>query len=53
MDDLPVPQGSWQEAYNSRQRKYNMHLIAGISFFGLTFGIVSLLSYYLIIVIIS
>ncbi|KAF4532279.1 hypothetical protein B566_EDAN007251 [Ephemera danica] len=39
INELPVPQGSWQESFNSKQRKYNMHLIGGISFFLGTFGI--------------
>ncbi|KAK2582055.1 hypothetical protein KPH14_002760 [Odynerus spinipes] len=32
MDDLPLPEGSWQEAYEKKQRTYNMHLIGGILF---------------------
>lgn len=32
MDDLPVPQGSWQEDYNAKQAKYNKHLALGIAF---------------------
>ncbi|KAK3852220.1 hypothetical protein Pcinc_041183 [Petrolisthes cinctipes] len=36
MNDLPVPQGSWREHYNQRQRKNNIHLVAGILFTGAT-----------------
>ncbi|KAK7871622.1 hypothetical protein R5R35_001809 [Gryllus longicercus] len=30
--DLPIPQGSWQADYESKQRKYNLHLLMGIGF---------------------
>lgn len=30
MDDLPVPNGSWQENFQVKQAKYNRHLIVGI-----------------------
>ncbi|XP_047103697.1 uncharacterized protein LOC124722600 [Schistocerca piceifrons] len=32
MDDLPVPQGSWQANYEEKQRRYNTHLFGGIAF---------------------
>lgn len=31
VNDLPVPQGSWQEHYNARQKVYNAQLIAGLA----------------------
>ena len=30
MDELPVPCGSWQEAYDKAQSKYNLQLAVGI-----------------------
>ncbi|XP_055378820.1 uncharacterized protein LOC129610310 [Condylostylus longicornis] len=30
MDDLPVPQGDWQEDYQRKQTKYNAVLATGI-----------------------
>ncbi|KOC71185.1 hypothetical protein WH47_06246 [Habropoda laboriosa] len=30
MDEVPVPHGSWQEAYNKAQTKYNLQLAAGV-----------------------
>ncbi|KAJ8879493.1 hypothetical protein PR048_020101 [Dryococelus australis] len=44
MDDLPIPQGSWQAAYDAKQRKYNIHLISGVLIFGITIGVVSMSS---------
>jgi hypothetical protein len=41
MDDLPVPQGSWQAQHNSNQTKYNIHLIGGIAFLTFTLTFVS------------
>ncbi|XP_034828988.1 uncharacterized protein [Maniola hyperantus] len=32
MDELPVPQGSWQARYDANQRRYNAILLFGISF---------------------
>ncbi|KAI5633339.1 deltamethrin resistance domain-containing protein [Phthorimaea operculella] len=32
MDELPVPKGSWQAAYDARNRRYNMVLLTGIAF---------------------
>ncbi|XP_046744170.1 uncharacterized protein LOC124410086 [Diprion similis] len=32
LNDLPVPQGSWQTQYDANQRKYNLHLIFGVGF---------------------
>ena len=43
MNELPVPEGSWQNFYEAQQRKYNRHLILGISFFLFTVGVVSFL----------
>ncbi|XP_045609933.1 uncharacterized protein COX7B [Procambarus clarkii] len=39
MNDLPVPQGSWQELHSKRQRLYNIHLIAGILAILTTIGV--------------
>ncbi|CAB0009591.1 unnamed protein product [Nesidiocoris tenuis] len=36
MDDLPVPQGSWEAQYKANQAKYNVHLLLGIAFFSVT-----------------
>ncbi|ELU06353.1 hypothetical protein CAPTEDRAFT_223544 [Capitella teleta] len=33
MDDLPVPQGSFQENYAARNRKWNMQLIVSMALF--------------------
>lgn len=41
MNDLPVPQGSWQDAYSARQRKYNLQLLTGIAVLGGTLTYVS------------
>ncbi|XP_043276368.1 uncharacterized protein COX7B [Venturia canescens] len=30
MDELPIPQGSWQQQYDSKQTLYNMQLAFGI-----------------------
>lgn len=30
-DEIPVPQGSWKEHYDARQKVYNTQLIAGVS----------------------
>ncbi|KAL8598689.1 hypothetical protein ACOMHN_033254 [Nucella lapillus] len=38
MNDLPVPEGSWQENYNSRNSKWNMQL--GLSVVGLVLTVV-------------
>ncbi|CAH0719738.1 unnamed protein product, partial [Brenthis ino] len=32
MDELPVPQGSWQAQYDANQRRYNSILLFGIAF---------------------
>ncbi|XP_050348288.1 uncharacterized protein LOC126772149 [Nymphalis io] len=32
MDELPVPQGSWQAQYDANQRRYNSILFFGIAF---------------------
>ncbi|XP_069695402.1 uncharacterized protein COX7B [Periplaneta americana] len=41
MDELPIPQGSWQSQNNSNQTKYNLHLLIGVSFLTLTLGFVA------------
>jgi len=28
MNDLPVPEGSWQEMYNKRNATWNLHMVA-------------------------
>lgn len=42
VNDLPVPEGDWQEHYNARNRTYNGVLAAGIVAFGVTLTLVSL-----------
>jgi hypothetical protein len=42
MNDLPVPQGSWQAQHDSNQTKYNMQLIGGIALLTFTLGFVSI-----------
>ncbi|VVC89294.1 unnamed protein product [Leptidea sinapis] len=37
MNELPVPCGPWNEYYNERQRYYNLHLFAGITWFFFSF----------------
>ncbi|XP_063989680.1 uncharacterized protein LOC135168957 isoform X2 [Diachasmimorpha longicaudata] len=32
MDECPVPEGSWQEYHDKRQKTYNLQLIGGIAF---------------------
>ncbi|XP_075227124.1 cytochrome c oxidase subunit 7B [Lycorma delicatula] len=39
MDLLPIPEGSWEEAYKAKQAKYNIHLAAGVLFFAFTLGV--------------
>ena len=60
MDEVLVPQGSWQEAHAKAQRKYNLQLAAGIIILGATIAFVctyqhklifSLNYFYLIILI--
>ncbi|RZF47195.1 hypothetical protein LSTR_LSTR004904 [Laodelphax striatellus] len=33
MDQLPVPEGSWEADFKAKNAKYNMQLIAGIGVF--------------------
>lgn len=40
-NDLPVPQGDWQENYQKTQARYNAQLIASIVLFGSVIGYVS------------
>lgn len=40
-DELPLPQGSWQQANDMKQKRYNLHLLVGTSFFLLTVFYVS------------
>jgi hypothetical protein len=46
MDDLPVPQGSWQSHHDSNQAKYNIHLIGGVTVLTLTLGFVSIYRFF-------
>ncbi|XP_015113402.1 uncharacterized protein LOC107038685 [Diachasma alloeum] len=39
MDDCPVPQGSWQEYYDKKQKILNVQLVAGITFLVTAFTI--------------
>lgn len=43
MDQLPVPQGSWQAQYDAKQRKYNVTLLLGVAFTVATFVVVILI----------
>lgn len=45
MDDLPVPQGSWQQAHNKKQASYNLQLAACLAFTVLTLVVVSRIFY--------
>lgn len=36
INDLLVPSGSWKEGYEKQQRRFNMHLLFGASFFTVT-----------------
>merc|ERR1711915_941403 len=36
MSDLPVPSGSWSEAYSKKQTKNNLHLLFGVAFSAVT-----------------
>lgn len=40
-DELPVPSGPWQHDHDRRQRKYNLQLLFGASFFIFTIFAVS------------
>lgn len=42
VNDLPVPEGDWQEHHNAKNRKYNGVLAAGVVAFGVTLTLVSL-----------
>ena len=48
MDEMPVPQGSWQEFYDQQQRKYTRHLIIGTTFFLFTVWVVSTFSLFVL-----
>lgn len=41
VNDLPVPEGDWQEHNNTKNRTYNGVLAAGIVAFGVTLTLVS------------
>ncbi|CAG2065782.1 unnamed protein product [Timema podura] len=41
MDELPVPQGSWKADYDAKQTGYNLQLLAGVTLFTITLGVVS------------
>ncbi|XP_065556442.1 uncharacterized protein LOC136024856 [Artemia franciscana] len=36
MNDLPVPEGSWEVLHRARQARYNKHLLGGLAFSLLT-----------------
>lgn len=40
MDDLPVPQGDWQDEYARKNRTYNAVLFAGIAILATTISVV-------------
>ena len=40
LDEYPVPQGSWQEDYNKKQKRFNIHLAAGVIIFSSTIAFV-------------
>lgn len=40
MDEVLVPQGSWQQSYSKAQQKYNLQLAAGIIILGATIAYV-------------
>lgn len=46
-NDIPTPQGCWKQYNQIRQRKYNIHLLMGLSTFTITFvyGLVNDLFY--------
>lgn len=44
MNELPVPQGSWQADYNRRQGAYNLQLAAGVIILTSTISFVSTFS---------
>jgi len=33
MDELPIPQGSWQQYYDNKQKSYNLQLAFGVVYF--------------------
>lgn len=41
INDLPVPEGDWEELNNARNRKYNGVLAAGVVAFAVTLTLVS------------
>ena len=40
MNELPLPEGDWKEAYDKLQSKYNKQLLMGVLAFGLTLSYV-------------
>ncbi|XP_051172808.1 uncharacterized protein LOC127289056 [Leptopilina boulardi] len=38
MNELPIPQGCWQQNYNEKQKTYNMQLVAGLAVLSATIG---------------
>jgi hypothetical protein len=40
MNEFPVPSGSWKEAYNKQQSKYNKQLALGVIAITVTLGYV-------------
>lgn len=46
VNDLPVPEGDWQEHNNAKNRTYNGVLAAGIVAFGVTLTLVSFKTFF-------
>ena len=46
LDDFPVPSGSWQEAYNAKQKKQNLMLVFGVSMLAGVVTYVRRMKYY-------
>lgn len=45
MDNLPVPEGSWEDSYRKNQAKYNVQLLLSIGItIGTLFGVSNLFS---------
>lgn len=40
MDELPVPQGSWEAHYNKKNKSYNRHLFFGLIYFAITLWVI-------------
>jgi len=48
LNDIPIPEGSWQEHYDKRNAKWNMMLGASFAFFAVTLYVVCKLSSWLV-----